>query len=232
MAIAHDKRRGTWLVRFRWPCGRQGTERTYKCKNEREAKSKDVSIKEMITRLTDNTFPMAIPPEVEDQALWIFSGGSAGFREIQPEGKPITIRELIDQFLEHRKGQIGNGPDGITVATYADDKYQLEAFAGYCAKMKKSGLDEIVRPDFLDKHKASAKAASSVVTLWHSVKAVKRLLVWGWKHDRLESLPPQPSTIMRKWSGPSQHLNSSRWMRLKASTPRHRRGQSCTSSWR
>jgi len=193
MASPHySAKQGIWTVRFRWPVGRAGKQHNFRCASEREAKTKASAVTRLIGKLTDPDTPQRlkkIPPEVENEALWLFSGGNAGFREVRSTDRPITIRELIDQFLEHRKAQIGDGHNDISVATYADDKYQLEAFAAYCAKQNRASLADVIRPDFLDKHKASTKAAHSTVTLWHAVKAVKRLLVWGWKHDYLEALP-------------------------------------------
>jgi integrase len=191
-SASYDTKQKLWTVRFRWPVGRTGRQHNFQCDNEKEAKRKAVAATELIGRLTDPHTPQQlkkIPSEVENEALWIFSGGNAGIREVKPDDKPITILELIDQFLDNRKDQIGDGEGCITVATYADDKYQLNAFADFCEKQKQLSLDEVVRPDFLDRHKASTKAKSSVVTLWHSVKAVKRLLTWGWKHNRIEALP-------------------------------------------
>jgi len=187
-----NAKQGIWSVRFRWPPGRTGRQHNYQCASEREARSKAAAVTRLIGKLTDPDMPQhlkRIPPEVGNVALWIFSGGHAGLREVRSVDRPITIQELVNQFLEHRKGQIGDDREGISIAMYADDKYQLEAFAAYCEKQKKTSLADVVRPDFLDQHKASAKAACSAVTLWHVVKAVKRLLVWGWKHDRLDALP-------------------------------------------
>jgi integrase len=183
----YDKRRNTWSVRFRWPRGRQGVQRTFNCESEREAKSKTENIDKLIAKLTDNSLPFSIPSTVEDEPLWIFSGGTKGFKQTPQSAKPTTIRELVDAYLTFRKSQADSGD--LSVAMYTDDYYQLEAFADHCKKNGKTSLAEVVTPDFLNKHKADTRDKYSVTTLWHSVKAVKRLLTWGWKQERLESLP-------------------------------------------
>ncbi len=183
----YDKRRGTWSVRFRWPRGRQGVQRTFTCDSEREAKSKADAVDKLIARLSDAALPFSIPATVEDEALWIFSGGTKGFKQTAaPTDKLETIRNLVDAYLALRRAQVDNGD--ISVAMYSDDYYQLENFAAYCEKVKRTRLSEVVTPDHLAAHRASFSGGNKV-TLWHSVKAVKRVLVWGWRQERVDSLP-------------------------------------------
>jgi hypothetical protein len=42
--------------------------------------------------------------------------------------------------------------------------------------------------DHLTAHRASFNGGNKV-TLWHAVKAVKRLLTWGWRQERVDALP-------------------------------------------
>jgi hypothetical protein len=65
-----------------------GKQRNFQCDSEKEAKTKADAVTELIGKLTDPHTPpqlKRIPPEVENEALWIFSGGSAGFREIKSD---------------------------------------------------------------------------------------------------------------------------------------------------
>ena len=182
----YDKRRDSWSVRFRWPRGRQGVQRTFNCESEREAKSKAESVDNLIAKLTDPTLPFSIPPNVDDEPLWIFSGGTKGFKQTSQTGKPTTIRELVDAYLALRKSQADSGD--MSVAMFSDDYYQLENFVAYCERVKRTKLSEVVTPDHLTAHRASFNGGNKV-TLWHAVKAVKRLLTWGWQQERVETLP-------------------------------------------
>ena len=140
----YDKRRDTWSVRFRWPRGRQGIQRTFNCENEREAKGKTESVDKLIGKLTDPALPFSIPPTVEDEALWIFSGGTKGFKQASQVAKPSTIRELVDAYLALRKSKADSGD--MSLAMYSDDYYQLENFAAYCEKVKRQSCPRLSPP--------------------------------------------------------------------------------------
>jgi integrase len=153
---------------------------------EKQAKDGAENANRLLAALDNPRIPFSIPENVENVPEWLVSGGTKGFKSTTQATKPGTVRELVDGYLAVRKGQIGTGADDITVAMYSDDYYQLEAFANYAGK---TAVGEVVTPDYLNKHKADTKRDSSVVTLWHRVKAVKRLLTWGWKNGKLDTLP-------------------------------------------
>jgi integrase len=187
MASPHyDKRRGTWEVRLRWPRGREGRQRTIPFDNEKAAREGAENANRLLTALTNPQIPLNIPENVEDVPLWLVSGGAKGFKQASQASRPTTIRELVDAYLAVRKSQVGSGPDDISNDMYMDDYYQLEAFAEYCGK---TSMSEVLTPDFLQRHKTAIRAKYAATSVWHSVKAVKRLLTWGWKHEKIDSLP-------------------------------------------
>ena len=183
----YDERRSAWSVRFRWPRGRDGGQRTFNCENEREARGKAESVEKLIAKLTDKTLPFSIPPNVENQALWIFSGGTKGFKQTSRTERPSTIRELADSFLAARKSQADDGE--ISVAMYSDDYYQLNNFVAYCKKVKRTKLlQEVVDiraprrpPEILQWRKQGHSMARG--------QGHQALLTWGWKAGKFDNLP-------------------------------------------
>ena len=184
MAVKYDARRNRYYVQFRWPRGRDGSRRTFAVESEREAKSRSAAVDNLLSRLSDPNLPFSIPPDVEDQPLWIFSGGAKGRKETASGDRPAKLQDLIDAYLSQRQAQ--TECHEISAATFMDDKYQVEKFAAYAKSHGMGKITSALDPDFLLGFKSTIPNAKS---RWHAAQSVKRLITWAWKSNRLETLP-------------------------------------------
>ena len=192
MASKHfDGRRDKWVVKFRWPKGRQGKSHTYVCVDEDQAEHKA----DWITRKIDHlhTGDHQIPSGVADVGRWLFTEGQNGHEPKQQAVGPTSVAELVDKWLEARRKQLdGRNGKKISHSSYDSDFRRAKAFEKFCKQNKAPKIKQAITAQFLEKYKADVsdeKKGLSPVTIKHALRTVRVIVKWSWARNYIETLP-------------------------------------------
>jgi len=128
------------------------------------------------------------PPEGANIGEWFMSQGKQGLPVVRQANGPIPISDLRDAYLASRLEAVEDGR--LSGGALANDRYLTGLFVDFCKKNNAAMVADAISPDNLNAYKKwLKKRATSSRTLWHGTYMVKALITWGWRQEKIESVP-------------------------------------------
>ncbi len=178
--LNQDNRTGKYIVTFR--LNGKAYHRSTDTTDKDKATDRQRQVTERERLFKQNRYPL---PDGVDPVEWVWTGN--GRPQVVNGG---SVGDLIGKYLEQRRLKVEAGQ--LALSSYASDKYRLDAFRDYAKG--RTRLAEVFSPEFLGAYrdhllKEMGKGRLSAVSVKHSLRTVKAMVLWAFDEELIPTLP-------------------------------------------